>query len=67
MAEFKRFTVTVVLQEGCDLDRRLMALSRSEGISQKEAVERAAGAGIYHHIRSNLEIMERGIRNRNQG
>lgn len=68
MAEFKSYSVTVVIQEGCELDRRLMAVARAEGISTKEAVERAAeraaGNGIYHHIRSNLEIMERGIRKR---
>lgn len=64
MAEFKSYSVTVVIQEGCELDRRLMAIARAEGISTKEAVERAAGNGIYHHIRSNLEIMERGIRKR---
>jgi len=62
MAEFKHYSVTVLIQEGSELDRRLMALARSEGINQKEAVERAAGNGIYHHMRRNLELMERGIR-----
>lgn len=66
MAEFKRYSVTVVIQEGSELDRRLMALARAEGISQKEAVERAAGNGIYHHIRRNMEIMELGIRKRQE-
>ena len=62
MPEFKHYSVTVLIQEGSELDRRLMAVARAEGISKKEAVKRAAEAGIYHHMRRNLELMERGIR-----
>jgi len=62
MAEFKHYSVTVLIEEGSELDRRLMAIARAEGINKKEAVKRAAETGIYHHMRSNLELMERGIR-----
>lgn len=62
MSEFKNYSVTVLIEGGSDLDRRLEAIARAEGVRKEEAVRRSVISGIYHHMCRNLELMERGIR-----
>ena len=51
--------VGIILDPGSDLYRRIEALAEASGRSFAQEVESAVGAGIWHHMRRNVEDVER--------
>lgn len=66
MAKYKWYSVRVPIEEGGDLDKRIKAYCKAAGLDgcERTVVDNAAVTGIVHHINANLELMERGLRNR---
>lgn len=59
MAIYKRKRVTVVIEEGSDIDRRVQAYAELRGISYSQALQEAVDIGLNPHMRCNLDLLER--------
>lgn len=59
MAIYKRKRVTVVMEEGSDLDLRVQAYAELRGISYSQALQESVDIGLYPHMRCNLDLLER--------
>lgn len=68
MANYKWITVRIPIEEGGALDQRIQAYCKAAGdeTGETDVAVNAAVTGIVHHMNSNLELMERGLRNRGQ-
>lgn len=51
--------VDIILEEGGDLYQRIAALAEAQGHSLETEVESAVTASLWHHMKRNVECMER--------
>ena len=59
MEIYKNKRVVIVIEEGSDIDRRVQAYAKLRGKSYNQALQESVEVGVYHHMRSNLELLER--------
>lgn len=59
MAIYKRKRVTVVIEEGSDIDRRVQSYAELRGITYSQALQESVEVGLHPHMRCNLDMLER--------
>lgn len=62
MANFKTYSVTVLLEEGSELEKRIQESAQMRGIDFTSALQESVDIGVWGHISRNLDFVDRVYR-----
>lgn len=61
--KYRRVSVTILIEKGSDLEKRIQEYAEEDDISFREAASFAARLGITHHMMGNLDLLLRSHKN----
>lgn len=62
MAKFKTYSVTILLEEGSELEKRIQESAQMRGIDFTSALQESVDLGIWGHMSRNLDLVDRTYR-----